>query len=215
MDSTQAKGFDDKQQELFDTALREVVAGISSSVQKKYEIIDLQKVPGHVNYSKVEKYLRSVNIEITRKMFLSYLKENLLPEGHEIKNTNFSYYTREQIIYYILVDMFKPILPLSKIKLLFHDILKPMIDEIGLENTYQTLYQIIRYMTRKFEEAITLASKEEPLKVEDIRVKMPEETADETIKTQYRIAQYTNLITLCMAKGALDFYKYSPNTLLD
>lgn len=213
MERTQTTGFDDKQKENFETALKELVAGITSSVQRKYEMIDLHKVPGHVNYSKVEKYLRSVNIEITRKMFLSYLKENLLPEGHEKKNTNFSYYTREQIIYYILIDMFKPILPLSKIKLLFHDILKPMIDEIGLENTYKTLCQIINYMTGRFEEAITLAIKEEPLK--EIPVKMPEETADENIKTQYRIAQYTNLITLCMAKGALDFYKNSPNTLLD
>ena len=187
---------DDRGQEVFESTIREVVSSISSNVQKKYEIIDLRKVPGHVNYSKVEKYLRSVNIEVTRKMFLTYLKENLLPDGHEEKNMNFSYYTREQIIYYILVDMFKPILPLAKIKILFTEILKPMIDDIGLEATYTTLYEIIHYMTKKFEEAVTLAIKEDPLKMAEI-------------------TRYTNLVTLCMAKGALDFYKYSPNTLLD
>ena len=85
----QPRVIDDKAKEIFESTLREVVSGISSNVQKKYEIIDLQKVPEHVNYSKVEKYLRSVNIEITRKMFLTYLKESLLPGGHEVKNMNF------------------------------------------------------------------------------------------------------------------------------
>lgn len=214
MDSKQVKSIDETTKEIFETTIRDIVTGISSNVQKKYEIIDLRKVPGHVNYSKVEKYLRSVNIEVTRKMFLTYLKENLLPSGHEVKNTNFSYYTREQIIYYILIDMFKPVLPLSKIKQLFNDILKPMIDDAGLEATYKTLHEIIRYMTVKFEETVTMAIKEQKLNIEEVS-NMPEETEKEALKVKSHIVQYTNLVTLCMAKGAVDFYKNSPNTLLD
>ena len=111
--------------------------------------------------------------------------------------------------------MFKPILPLGKIKILFNEILKPMIDDIGLEATYKTLYEIIHYMTKKFEEAVTLAIKEEPLQLADLGGFVPETGDDELEKAHHHITQYTNLVTLCMAKGALDFYKYSPNTLLD
>lgn len=201
--------------QFFEPVLKEVISGISSNVQKKYEAIDLNKVPDHVNYSKVEKYLRSINIEITRKMFFTYLNEGLLPGGHVVKNANFSFYTKTQIIYYILVDMFKQILPLSKVKILFNDILKPMVDEIGLDSTYITLCEMINYMVGRFEEAVTKSIQEEQNRIKSIRVKIPEGTDDEKTKAEYHIAHYTNLVALCMAKGALDFYKHSPNTLLD
>lgn len=209
----QKNEFDSRGEGLFKSIAKEVIAGISSNVHQKYDIIDLQKAPDHVNYSKVEKFLRSVNVEITRKMFFTYLKENLLPGGHEVKNTNFSYYTKEQIIYYMLIDMFKPILPLSKIKILFNDILKPMIDEMGLEATYMALREMVNYMVSRFDEAVTIAIAEEELRIK-LPVNISEKAQnDQTLATH--IAHYTNLITLCMAKGALDFYKYSPNTLLD
>jgi len=32
-------------------------------------------------------------VEVTRKMFVSYIKERLLPGGHDVKNTNFTLYT--------------------------------------------------------------------------------------------------------------------------
>ncbi len=101
MDNNQESGLDDETEGMFKTIAKEVIAGISSNVYKKYDIIDLQKTPDHVNFSKVEKYLRSINVEITRKMFFSYLNENLLPGGHEVKNTNFSYYTKraDNILY--------------------------------------------------------------------------------------------------------------------
>jgi hypothetical protein len=102
-----------------DDVVKNVAAGISVKVKRKYGIIDLAKIPNHVNYAKVEKYLLSIDIEITRRMFITYLNEKLLPDGHEVKNSNYTYYSREQIIYYILVDMFKPILPLGKVKVLF------------------------------------------------------------------------------------------------
>ena len=212
MDINNQNGFE---KENFDATIKEVIGGITSNVHRKYELIDLDKIPDHVNYSKVEKYLRSINVEITHKMFFSYLKENLLPGGHEVKNANFSYYKREQIIYYILVDMFKPILTLNKVKILFNDILKPMIDEMGLENTYKALCEMINYMVSRFEEAVTIAIKEEQLKIKTINLKIPEETVDEKSKAKNNIAQFTNLVTLCMAKGALDFYKHSPNNLLE
>ena len=156
-----------------------------------------------------------MDIDITRKMFFSYLKEDLLPSGHEVKNKNFSYYTKDQIIYYILVDMFKPILPLSKVKILFDDTLKQTIDDMGLEFTYKALCEMIRYMASRFEDAVTTAIKEEQLSIKEVEVKIPEDTTDEKIKAEYHIAHYATLVTLCMAKGALDFYKLSPNTLLE
>ncbi len=189
------------------------VAGISAKVKRKYGLIDLPKVPDHVNYSKVEKYLRSINVEITRRMFITYLKEELLPNGHEVKNSNYSYYTREQVIYYILVDMFKPILPLGKIKLLFAEILSPIITDMGLDAAFATMCEIIVYMTGKFEDAVTMAVAEENMKIAKARLDSTENTLSE--KAQHNIGHYTNLVTLCMAKGALDFYKFTPYALLD
>lgn len=195
-----------------DAFIKEVITGIASKVQRRYDAFDFQKAPDHVNYSKVEKYLRSVNIEITRKMFFSYLNENLLPGGHEVKNTNYSYYTRDQIIYYILVDMFKLIMPLNEVKILFNDILRPMIEDTGLEHTYKALCEMINYMVSRFEEAVTMAIKDEQLKINETGVKT-EEAGGEMTKAKDHIARNTNLVTLCMARGALDFYKCSSNTL--
>lgn len=198
----------------FEIAVKEVVAGISSSVQQKYRMIDLSKVPDHVSYSKVEKYLRSVDIEITRRMFITYLNDELLPGGHEIKNSNYSYYTRDQIINYMLVDMFKPILPLSKVKTLLDGIIGPMIRAIGLDATYITLCKMIVCMVGRFEDVVALAVNEES-RIKDLCVNTPGEMEDKKGEAPYDIAHFTNLVTLCMAKGALDFYKHSPNTLLD
>ncbi|HSK69454.1 MAG TPA: hypothetical protein VLA21_09365 [Candidatus Limnocylindria bacterium] len=189
-----------------------VAAGISAKVKQKYGSIDLAKVPDHVNYSKVEKYLRSVNVEVTRRMFISYLNENLLPDGHEVKNSNYSFYTREQVIYYILIDMFKPILPLGKVKVLFSEILSPVISEIGLDAAFSALCEIIVYMTGRFEEAVKSAISEENLKTGTLPLQGKRALSE---KATYDVRHYTNLVTLCMARGALDFYKFSPFTLLD
>lgn len=197
----------------YEYIIKEVITGISETVQKKYHAIDLRKIPDHVSYSKVEKYLRSVNIEVTRKMLFSYLAENLVPPEQEIKNSRYSYYTKEQIIYYILIDMFKPILPLSKVKVLFHDMLKPMIIERGLETTYRTLCGLITYMVDRFDETVTTVIRDTNLNATDIALQTMGD--DEESKALSYIVQYTNLVTLCMAKGALDFYKHSPNTLLE
>ncbi len=193
--------------------VKNVAAGISAKVKQKYGIIDLDKVPDHVNYAKVEKYLRSINVEVTRRMFISYLKENLLPDGHEVKNSNYSYYTREQIIYFILTDMFKPILPLGKVKVLFSEILSPIIADIGLDAAFRTLCEIIVYMTGKFEEAVATAIDEENLEKRALPPAAARKGPGE--KALYDIGHYTNLVSLCMATGALDFYRFSPFALLE
>ena len=196
-----------------ENAVKGVAAEISAKVQLKYGIIDLKKVPDHVNYSKVEKYLRSINVEVTRRMFISYLKEELLPDGHEVKNANYPYYTREQIIYFILVDMFKPILPLGKVKILFKQTLSPLIAVNGLDDAFTMLCENIVYMTGKFEEAVLTAIREETLKS---RAELLDVTRGaEGEKALYNVELYTNLVTLCMARGALDFYKFSPAALLE
>ena len=189
------------------------VAGISAKVKQKYGMIDLKKVPDHISYSKVEKYLRSIDVEITRRMFITYLKEELLPDGHEVKNSNYSYYTREQVIYYILVDMFKPILPLGKVKVLFAEILNPIIADMGLDAAFATMCEIIVYMTGKFEDAVTTAVAEENQKIAKAHLDRTKNNLSE--KALHNIGHYTNLVTLCMAKGALDFYKFTPFALLD
>lgn len=193
--------------------VKNVAAGISAKVKWKYWMIDLAKVPDHINYSKVEKYLRSIDVEITRRMFISYLKEELIPDGHEVKNSNYSYYTREQVIYFILIDMFKPILPLGKVKVLFTEILNPIIADIGLDAAFGTLCEIIVYMAGKFENAVSTAVAEENLKSRNVHLAKVENVLSE--KALYDIGHYTNLVTLCMAKGALDFYKFSPFALLE
>lgn len=199
----------------YESIVKAVVTGISKNVQKKYNAIDLQKIPDHVSYSKVEKYLRSVGVEITRKMFFSYLAENLVPAEHEVKNSRYSYYTKKQIIYYILIDMFKPILSLSKIKILFDDLLRPMIAERGLEATFKTLCGLITYMVEQFSETATSVIANKKLEATKIALKTLGNIGDNDPTALSYVAQYTNLVTLCMAKGALDFYKHSPNTLLE
>lgn len=194
---------------------KEVVTGISKSVQNKYNVIVFQEIPDHVSYSKVERYLRSVDVEVTHKMFFSYLTDKLIPAGHEVKNTRYSYYTKEQIVYYILIDMFKPILPLSKVRLLFDDLLKPMIVERGLESTFKALCGLMTYMAGQFSEAAASVLGNRDLQATDIALKTLGDTGDEDPEDLSYIVQYTNLVALCMAKGALDFYRYSPNTLLE
>ncbi len=198
-----------------ESIVKEVVTDISKNVQDKYKAIDIQKIPDNVNYSKVKKYLRSIDIDVTRKMFFSYLADNLIPADQEVKNSRYSYYTKEQIIYYILIDMFKPILPLSRVKILFDDLLKPIIAEMGLESTFKTLCGLITYMVDKFRETVASAIGNQELEATAIVLKTLGTAGNENPKTLSYVAQYTNLVTLCMAKGALDFYKYSPNTLLE
>ena len=193
--------------------IKTMAAATSNKVKQKYERIDLAKVPDHVNYSKVEKYLRSIDVEISRRMFITYLKEELLPDGHEVKNSRYSYYTREQIIYYILVDMFKPILPLGKVQLLFSDILNPIIADIGLDTAFEIICKIIIYIAGKYEDAVLTAVAEENLKIVSDLLDRPEDALSE--KSHYGIRHYTNLVTLCMAKGGLDYYKCSPYALLE
>ena len=193
--------------------VKDVANVISNKVKQKYEMIDLAKVPDHVNYAKVERYLRSIDVEITRRMFITYLKEELLPDGHEVKNSKYSYYTRDQIIYYILVDMFKPILPLGKVKVLFSEILSPIIADIGLDAAFETMCKIIVFISGKFEDAILTAVAQENLNIVNAQLDRTENELSE--KALRNIDQYTNLVTLCMAKGGLDFYKFSPFALLD
>ena len=193
--------------------VKNVAAGISARVKQKYGMIELKEIPDHVNYSKVEKYLRSIEVEITRRMFISYLKEELIPNGHIIKNSNYSYYNRKQIIYFILIDMFKPILPLGKVKVLFTETLNPVISEFGLDRTFEALCEIIIYMAGKFEEAVIAAVDEDDPENAVQTHQGPNIALSE--KALYIVGNYTNLVTLCMAKGALDFYKFSPSALLD
>lgn len=214
MSGEQTAGLETTEKDTYDAIIKDVVTDISKNVQDKYHAIDVQKIPDHVNYSKVEKYLRSIDIDVTRKMFFSYLADNLVPANQEVKNARYSYYTKEQIIYYILIDMFKPILPLSKVKILFDDLLKPMIVEMGVESTFKTLCGLITYMVEQFRETVASAIGNKALETTDIVLKTLKSTDNDTLNTHAYAASYTNLVTLCMAKGALDFYKYSPNTLL-
>ena len=191
-------------------SVKTAVGEISSRVRQKYSLIKLATIPDHVNYAKVEKYLRSVNIEVTRRMFISYIKKHLLPEGHDIKNSNFSLYTHDQIVYYILVDMFKPILPLAKIIVLFHDVLRPMIYLIGLDATYERLCKNILSKMDGFESAVSSAVEDDMHS--DLRLDKPTNTADALVQSIGSIAFYTEVETLSLAKNAMDFYELTPDS---
>ncbi len=195
------------------TMVREAVSDISTRVRLKYRLIDPCTVPDHVNYAKIEKYLRSVHVEVTRKMFASYIKEQLLPGGHDVKNRNFSLYTREQIIYYILVDMFKPILSLAKIKVLFFDVLSPMIYLIGLDATYVRLCTNILSKMDSLENAVVVSVQDDIQTMPGHDIK-PDNPADVVVQAIGSIAYYTQVESLCLAKGALDFYELTPDNLL-
>ncbi len=191
--------------------VKEAVGDISSRVRQKYSLIKPETIPDKVTYAKVEKYLRSVNVEITRKMFASYLKGKLIPNDHHVKNSRYSLYTHDQIIYYLLVDMFKSILPLAKTKVLIHDVLRPMISIIGLDDTYTRLCENIASKTDSFENTVALAVED------DIQTGLHHEienAADAVIQAIGSIAYYTQIETLCLAKGALDYFEQTPNNPL-
>ena len=190
-------------------SVKTTVGNISSRVRQKYSLIKPATIPDHVNYAKVEKYLRSVNIEVTRRMFVSYIKNKLLPDEHDVKNSNFSLYTHDQILYYILVDMFKPILPLAKIIVLFHDVLRPMIYLIGLDATYIRLCQNILSKMNGFENSVSSAVEDDMQSVP--RFDQPQNAADAVVQSIGSIAYYTQVETLCLAKGAQEFYELTPD----
>ena len=193
--------------------VRDAISDISAGVRLRYRLIVPGTIPDHVNYAKIEKYLRSVNVEVTRKMFVSYIKEQLLPGGHDVKNRNYTLYTHDQIVYYILVDMFKPILPLAKIKVLFSDILQPMIHLIGLDATYVRLCANILSKMDSFENAVVVAVQDDihTMPQQGIR---PENAADVVVQAIGSIAYYTQVESLCLAKGALDFYELTSDNVL-
>lgn len=193
--------------------IREAVSDISARVRQKYSLINPVTIPDHVNYAKIEKYLRSVHVEVTRKMFASYIKEQLLPGGHDVKNRNFTLYTHEQIVYYILVDMFKPILSLAKIKELLFNVLRPMIYLIGLDATYVRLCANIQSKMDNFENAVAVAV-EVDIHTMPLCDSQPQAVADVVVQAIGSIAYYTQVESLCLAKGALDFYELTPDNLL-
>ena len=90
-----------------------------------------------------------------------------------------------------------------------------MIDDTGIENTYIAMCEMINYMVGRFDEAVAMAIKEENLSINEISLNVLGEKDVEKANAKYHIENYANLVTLCMAKGALDLYKYSPNTLLE
>jgi hypothetical protein len=186
------------------------VRKISARVRQKYSVIKPEMIPDRVNYAKVEKYLRSVKIEVTRRMFVSYIKSKLLPDGQDVKNSNFTLYTHDQILYYILVDMFKPILPLAKIKILFHDVLRPMIYLIGLDATYSRLCENILSNMDSFENSVAIAVQDD-IQTEPQPNNRPKSAADAVIQSIGSIAYYTQIETLLLAKGAQDFYELTPD----
>lgn len=94
------------------------------------------QIPDDVKYSSVEKFFRNApepfcNVEITRRIFTSYIQNGILPEIDEANRLNekFTLYTREQIIYYYLAQQLKPLTKLEHISKLF-SLLRT--DEIGL-----------------------------------------------------------------------------------
>jgi hypothetical protein len=191
-------------------SVKKAVGKISSRVRQKYSYIKPETIPDHVNYAKIEKYLRSVKIEVTRRMFVSYIKGKLLPGGQEVKNSNFSLYTHDQILYYILVDMFKPILSLEKIKDLFHDVLRPMIYLIGLDATYVRLCENILSKMDSFENTVAMAVQDD-IQTGPRPDNKPKSAADAVVQSIGSIAYYTQVETLCLAKGAQDFYERTPD----
>ncbi len=191
-------------------SVKKAVGKISSRVRQKYSFIKPETIPDHVNYAKIEKYLRSVNVEVTRRMFVSYIKKHLLPDEHDVKNSNFSLYTHDQILYYILVDMFRPILPLEKIKVLFHDVLRPMIYLIGLDATYLRLCKNILSKMNGFENTVSLAVQDDMQSAQ--RPDKPNNAGDAVVQSIGSIAYYTEVESLCLVKGAQEFYKLTPDS---
>ena len=70
-------------------------------------------------------------------------------------------------------------------------------------------------MVEQFKETAASIIGNKELEATDIVLKSLRITDNEDRNALGLVAQYTNLVTLCMAKGALEFYKYAPNTLLE
>ncbi|GEM_PF-5335216 len=88
-----------------------------------------ESIPNNVKYSRVEEYINNnkekfKNVDITRRMFTSYIKAGILPEIDEKNkpNNNLNYYTKDQILYYIMAQQLKDLTQLDNISYLFKEI---------------------------------------------------------------------------------------------
>ncbi len=136
---------------------------MDESVQAKREVNQYDKlfsqIPDKVKYSSVEKFFRNApepfnNVEITRRIFTSYIKNGILPETEEANrvNDNFTLYTKEQIIYFYLAQKLKSLTKLENISKLFS---KLRSDEIGF--TAQDIYGFFDMGTESLIEEIKVA----------------------------------------------------------
>ena len=106
--------------------------------------------------------------------------------------------------------MFKPILPLAKIIVLFHDVLRPMIYLIGLDATYERLCKNILSKMDGFESTVSSAVEDDMHS--DLRLDKPTNTEDALVQSIGSIAFYTEVETLSLAKSAMDFYELTTDS---
>ncbi|MDJ0306785.1 DUF1836 domain-containing protein [Dehalobacter sp.] len=102
------------------------------------------QIPDKVKYSSVEKFFRNApepfnNVEITRRIFTSYIQNGILPETEKANRLNdkFTLYTKDQIVYFYLAQQLKSLTKLENISKLFSALRN---DEIGL--SAQDVYEL-------------------------------------------------------------------------
>ncbi len=102
-------------------------------------LMDFATVPDNVKYSKVEKYIKENNVEITHRMFTSYIQQGILPPSNKI-NEKMALYSKNHILLYLLVADIKKYINLDRIGN-YIDILKPEMEILGIEDVVKSYYE--------------------------------------------------------------------------
>ena len=152
---------DDKNdiQKDINTINRILEKNILLSIEDSYEFDEKQLdiVPDKVKYSKVEKFIkdnsdRFPDVEITRRIFTSYIQNGILPPimDENQPNDKMNYYTKEQILYYIMAQQLKSVVKLDDLSRLFGQLrdLDEEDNSVEIFKLYVEMYEVYKSMMK-------------------------------------------------------------------
>jgi len=188
-------------------SLEGIIKGIDFNKQ-----INIDNIPDKVKYSKVEEYFRknhetSSDIEITRRIFTHYIQNGILPkiDVENRLNDNFTLYTRDQIIYYIMAQQLKSLTKLDNISKLFNQIRENNNKRMPFDtnDVFEFYSNITSYMPTMFQEILYrfLNDYFKEVFLDGISL-----NSDETIAFDKQMRAISSLLLLVFSKSAIDYF---------
>lgn len=146
-------------QEEIDIISKTIEKNILLSMEESNEFDEklLYKVPDKVKYSKVDKFIKDnadifPDVEITRRIFTSYIQNGILPPitDENQPNDKMNYYTKEQILYYIMAQQLKSVVKLDDLSRLFGQLrdLDEEDNSVEIFKLYVEMYEVYKSMMK-------------------------------------------------------------------